>query len=74
MKIVFVKYTGKDAGNPKANQNKERVNWIAAAGEEGRSLNEIRNHKHYMGTKAQIAEHLNYDLNRKFIKVAVKDD
>ena len=33
MKIVFVKYTGKDAGNPKANQNKERVNWIAAAGE-----------------------------------------
>ena len=75
MKIVFVKYTAKDAGNPTAGHNIERVNWIAAAGKEGRSLDEIRNHtKHYVGSAAKIAEHLNWDLKHKFIKVAVKDD
>ena len=29
MKIVFVKYTAEDAGNPTAGNNIERVNWIA---------------------------------------------
>ena len=75
MKVSFVRYTAKDKGIPEAPHNVERVNWIAAAGKTGRSLDEIVNHpKHYDGTLAKIAEHLNYDLERKFIKVAVQDD
>ena len=75
MKVSFVRYTAKDKGIPEAPQNVERVNWIAAAGKTGRSIDEIVNHpKHYDGTPAKIAEHLNYDLQRKFIKVAVQDD
>ena len=75
MKVSFVRYTAKDKGIPEAHQNVERINWIAAAGKTGRSIDEIVNHpKHYDGTLAKIAEHLNYDLERKFIKVAVQDD
>ena len=50
MKVSFVRYTAKDKGIPEAPQNVERVNWIAAAGKTGRSIDEIVNHpKHYDG-------------------------
>ena len=75
MKVSFARYTRKDKGIPEAPQNVERVNWIAAAGKTGRSIDEIVNHpKHYDGTLAKIAEHLRYDLERKFIKIILTEN
>jgi len=67
--IKFIAYLAQDAGRPTAQHNLSRVDWIKESGKEGRSLKEIFAHpKHYKNPQAD----LNYDLQKKYIKIKVQ--